>query len=330
MTEVSYRSARILVTGATGFIGSHLVRALLDRGAELHVYALPTNEPESELVRSGDLERAQVHRGRLEDPRPLQQAVRDAAPEFVFHLGAQTLVGPAREEPEATFAANIAGTWILLEACRRLSKAPRAIVVASSDKAYGGKDHLPYVETDALNPGEPYEASKAATDMLARSYGIGYGLATRISRCGNVYGSGDIHWSRLLPGTIRSVLAQERPVLRSDGRYVRDYVHVDDVVAGYLALGTADVASGEPFNFASGEKLTVLEVVRLVAEAVGVDVDPVITNTAVGEIREQYLDSSKARTMLGWVPRRRMRESLPEIIEWYRARLGGSSVRPTS
>jgi CDP-glucose 4,6-dehydratase len=330
LTEVSYRSARILVTGATGFIGSHLVRALLDRGAELHVYALPTNEPESELVRSGDLERAQVHRGRLEDPRPLQQAVRDAAPEFVFHLGAQTLVGPAREEPEATFAANIAGTWILLEACRRLSKAPRAIVVASSDKAYGGKDHLPYVETDALNPGEPYEASKAATDMLARSYGIGYGLATRISRCGNVYGSGDIHWSRLLPGTIRSVLAQERPVLRSDGRYVRDYVHVDDVVAGYLALGTADVASGEPFNFASGEKLTVLEVVRLVAEAVGVDVDPVITNTAVGEIREQYLDSSKARTMLGWVPRRRMRESLPEIIEWYRARLGGSSVRPTS
>jgi CDP-glucose 4,6-dehydratase len=199
-------------------------------------------------------------------------------------------------------------------------------VVASSDKAYGVKDDLPYVETDPLNPGEPYEASKAATDMLARSYGIGFGLPTRVSRFGNVYGPGDVHWSRLIPGTIRSILAHERPVIRSDGRFIRDYVHVEDVVAGYLALGTADVEPGEPFNFASGERLTVIEVVRLVAEIAGVEVDPIINNSAVGEIREQYLDSSKARSKLGWTPRRRMREALPEIIQWYRVRFGSAPL----
>lgn len=316
--DPSYRDARVFVTGATGLIGTWLTRALLDAGAEVSVFTLPEPEPDSDLVRRGDIKRTRVHVGRLEDRDSLLRAVREASPDVVFHLGAQTLVGVARADPEHTLFVNVAGTWTLLEACRRLAKPPRAIAVASSDKAYGRSDHLPYVETDALAAEEPYEASKAAADILARSYGVAYGLSTRIARCGNVYGAGDAHWSRLVPGTIRSLLAGERPVLRSDGLFVRDYIHVEDVVAGYLALGTADVRPGEAFNFSSAERLTVLEVVRMANEAIGTNIQPLIKSEALGEIREQYLDSSKARRVLGWAATRRMRQSLPKIVEWYR------------
>src|SRR5947209_4830213 len=196
---------------------------------------------------------------------------------------------------------------------------PPIVAVASSDKAYGASAKLPYVETDPLAGSEPYEASKAITDILAKTYARSYGLPTRIARCGNIYGSGDWNWSRIVPSTIRSLLRGERPVLRSDGTPIRDYVHVDDVVSGYLAMAAAEgPAPGEAFNFSSGERLAVRDVVGLVTAAVGTSLEPIIMNEAQGEIPVQYLDSTKARRMLGWMPRRCMTESLPEIVDWYR------------
>ena len=297
------------------------MRCLLSADAEVHALVLPEPEPESDLLRSGRLARIRVHEGRLEDPVAVAAAVEAARPRFVFHLGAQPLVGLARAHPVATFEANVRGTWALLEACRTMSEPP-IVAVASSDKAYGASAKLPYVETDPLAGSEPYEASKAITDILAQTYARSYGLPTRIARCGNIYGIGDWNWSRIVPGTIRSLLRGERPVLRSDGTPVRDYIHVDDVVAAYLALATADVAPGEAFNFSSGERLTVREVVDAVTSAVGVALQPVVLNEARGEIAAQYLDSSKARTTLGWKPRRRLGESLSEIVTWYRELLG--------
>ena len=321
MTPASLANARVLVTGATGLVGSSLVRCLLSADAEVHALVLPKPEPESDLLRSGRLARIRVHEGRLEDPVAVAAAVEAARPRFVFHLGAQPLVGLARAHPVATFEANVRGTWALLEACRTMSEPP-IVAVASSDKAYGASAKLPYVETDPLAGSEPYEASKAITDILAQTYARSYGLPTRIARCGNIYGIGDWNWSRIVPGTIRSLLRGERPVLRSDGTPVRDYIHVDDVVAAYLALATADVAPGEAFNFSSGERLTVREVVDAVTTAVGAALQPVVLNEARGEIAAQYLDSSKARTTLGWKPRRRLGESLSDIVTWYRELLG--------
>jgi len=321
VTPASLANARVLVTGATGLVGSSLVRCLLSADAEVHALVLPEPEPESDLLRSGRLARIRVHEGRLEDPVAVAAAVEAARPRFVFHLGAQPLVGLARAHPVATFEANVRGTWALLEACRTMSEPP-IVAVASSDKAYGASAKLPYVETDPLAGSEPYEASKAITDILAQTYARSYGLPTRIARCGNIYGIGDWNWSRIVPGTIRSLLRGERPVLRSDGTPVRDYIHVDDVVAAYLALATADLAPGEAFNFSSGERLTVREVVDAVTSAVGVALQPVVLNEARGEIAAQYLDSSKARTTLGWKPRRRLGESLSEIVTWYRELLG--------
>jgi CDP-glucose 4,6-dehydratase len=313
-----YDSARVLVTGATGLIGSALVRSLLRQGAAVHVFVFGEPEPESELVRSNDIDRTTRHVGRLEDPESVLAAVLAARPQVIFHLGAQPLVGIARADPVQTFATNVAGTWSLLEACRALDTAPVAIAVASSDKAYGTSEHLPYVETDPLRATEPYEVSKAMTDMLGRSYAEAYGLPVRIARCGNVYGPGDWNWSRIVPGTLRSLLRGERPIIRSDGSPIRDYIHVDDVVEAYLALGASEIRPGEAFNFSSGEILSVLELVALLQDAAQVPTEPDVRNEASGEIQAQYLDSSKARRELGWQPSRRLVESLPSVIPWYR------------
>ena len=316
------RGTRALVTGVTGLVGSALTHVLLERGVEVHGLVLPEPEQDSALVRSGDFARVHVHTGRLQDPGGVERVVRDARPELVFHLGAQPLVEYAHEDPTTTFEVNVRGTWALLDACRKMKDPPRAIAVASSDKAYGASDKLPYVESDPLDGREPYEASKTMTDVLARTYAQTYGLPTRVARCGNIYGPGDWNWSRIVPGTIRSLLKGERPILRSDGTPIRDYIHVSDVVSAYLALAEADVAPGEAFNFSSGERLSVRGVVDLIAAAMGSRLEPVVLGTAKGEINVQYLDSSKAARAFAWSASRRMAESLPATIDWYRELLG--------
>jgi CDP-glucose 4,6-dehydratase len=213
----------------------------------------------------------------------------------------------------------VAGTWHLLDVCRSLETRPLAIAVASSDKAYGRSDDLPYRETHPLAGAEPYEVSKTMTDLLAHTYAVSYGLPTRIARCGNVYGTGDLNWDRIVPGTIRSLLRGERPIIRSDGTPVRDYVHVADVVDAYLRLASSDIAAGAAYNFSSGERASVLSVVKLITKALGSDLAPDVRGDATGELAEQYLDATKAAKELAWKPSRRMAESMPEIVQWYRS-----------
>jgi CDP-glucose 4,6-dehydratase len=287
-------------------------------GAEVHAFVVPEDESGSLLNRS-NVRGVQRHTGRLEDQSAVAAAIGAARPEIVFHLGAQTQVGQARRDPARTFATNVAGTWHVLEACRSLAQRPAAIAVASSDKAYGRSDNLPYRETHPLAGSEPYEVSKTMTDLLAQTYAASYGLPTRIARCGNVYGPGDLNWDRIVPGTIRSLLRGERPVIRSDGTPIRDYVHVADVVAAYLILASADIKPGTAYNFSSGERASVLAVVRLIAKAAGSDLPPDVRGDTAGELIEQYLDATKATSELAWKPSRRMAESMPEIVDWYRA-----------
>ncbi len=310
--------ARVLVTGATGLIGSVLVRRLLEAGAEVHILLCGQPEPESALTRSGLIERITLHAGCLEDAAAVRSGVMTSSPAYVFHLGAQSLVTRARRDPVGTFEANVGGTWRLLDVCRALDGL-RAVVVASSDKAYGRAIQLPYSEAHPIGGvHEPYEASKALTDIVARSFALTYRLPVRVTRCGNVYGPGDWNWSRLIPGTIRSLLRGERPVIRSDGTPLRDFVHVDDVADAYLRLAVCDVEAGEAFNFSSGERLRVLDVVALIQEALGTRFEPDLRYEATEEIPEQWLDATKAQTTLGWRARRRLRESLPETLAWYR------------
>ncbi len=315
----------VLVTGGTGFIGSWLVARLLDLEARVTLLVLD-RDPSSELVRSGRIGSCRVVDGRLESIDDVERALLASEAEVVFHLGAQALVLPALEAPHLTFEANVRGTYNLLEACRRHPRGLAAVVVASSDKAYGDAPVLPYTEEMPVAGRNPYDVSKSCADLLARAYAHTYGLPVAVARCGNVYGGGDLAWSRLVPGTIRSVLAGERPVLRSDGRFTRDYIHVDDVVEAYLALASATGGAappGEVFNFAPGAPASVREVVDLLLAILGrTDLSPVVLDAARAEIRDQALDATKARRLLGWAPRIPLREGLERTVPWYRELLG--------
>jgi CDP-glucose 4,6-dehydratase len=314
-----------LVTGATGMVGSALVRRLLERGDDVVALVLDT-DPQSELIRSGTIARTTVVNGALEDAGTLERAVVVHEPETVYHLGAQTLVGAARRAPLATLEANVAGTWNVLEACRRHPDVVRAVVIASSDKAYGTADQLPYVESMPLGGSEPYEASKAMADLAAQMYGRAYGLPVTIARCGNIYGAGDLNWSRIVPGTIRSLLAGTQPVLRSDGTFVRDYLHVDDVVDAYLTLGdgvrSGAVDPGEAWNFSDESPRTVMEIYEAVCIAAGAGGTPArVLDHAPGEIHDQWLSAEKARTRLGWKAGVDLASGLGRTIDWYRGLL---------
>ncbi len=259
----SWAGRRALVTGATGVVGSWLVKELIAEGA--HVVALVLDlDPQSELVRSRDIEKCTVVNGQLEDLASLERALGVHEVDSVFHLGAQTLVEVARRSPLGTWESNVRGTYNVLEACRRHPELVRRVVVASSDKAYGETVELPYTEESALLAREPYEVSKACGDLIAQSYHHTYGLPVAIARCGNVFGGGDLNWSRLVPGTIRSLVADERPIVRSDGTYARDYVYVKDVAKAYALLADAvdtDGVAGGAFNFGAGQPVTVLQLV---------------------------------------------------------------------
>jgi CDP-glucose 4,6-dehydratase len=272
-------------------------------------------------LRSGDINRVSVVSGQLEDYATQDRAINEHEIDTVFHLAAQPIVTTALRSPLATFEANIRGTWNVLEACRAHTSLLKRIVVASSDKAYGDAPTLPYTEDMPLNGRHPYDVSKSCTDLLAHTYANTYRLPVTIARCGNIYGGGDLNWSRIVPGTIRSLLAGERPVVRSNGRFIRDYIYVDDVVDAYLTL--ADAATdpamrGEAFNFSPETQVPVIEIVHQLQVLLGrADLEPVVLDQAKAEIRDQYLDASKARRVLGWRPRFSLEAGLARTVRWY-------------
>ena len=230
-----WKNKSVLVTGATGLVGSWLVRDLLDKGAHVTALVLDT-DPNSELFRSGDVNRISVVNGDLRNYKDVARATFTNSCTDVFHLGAQTIVGTALVDPISTFESNIQGTWNVMEAARQSQGSVKSVVVASSDKAYGSSETLPYLENFPLHGDGPYDVSKSCTDLIAQSYGSTYGIPVTVARCGNIYGGGDLNWSRIIPGSIRDLINEKRPVLRSDGTFVRDYVHVDDIVSAYLKL----------------------------------------------------------------------------------------------
>jgi len=281
--------------------------------------------PQSRLVESGLLERTRVVRGELEDFATILRALNEHEIDTVLHLGAQTIVGTAARSPLSTFEANVRGTWTLLEACRMCPKLVQRIVVASSDKAYGIHDVLPYTEDAPLGGRFPYDVSKTCADLITFSYAETYGLPVVVTRCGNLFGPGDLNFNRLVPGTIRSILNDERPLVRSDGTFVRDYFYVQDAVDAYLLLAERmrePEVIGRAFNFGMEVPLSVLEMVDALLGIMGrTDLPPVILNEATHEIPRQYLDCTRAKTVLGWSSRWNLDDALRETIAWYRGHL---------
>jgi CDP-glucose 4,6-dehydratase len=319
MAEPPMRAA--FVTGAYGLLGSWLVRALIERGIEVTVLRRDV-APRSPLRLLGVEPRVSVVEGDVRDQELIERALGEWEIDTVFHLAAQTIVGTANRSPVGTWETNIRGTWALLEASRR--QEVRRVVVASSDKAYGAHDDLPYREDHALQARFPYDVSKAATDMIARSYWHSYGLPVAVTRFANLYGGGDQNRSRLVPEAIDAALAGRRPVIRSDGSPERDFLYIEDAVAAYLAIAGAldgDGARGEAFNAGGGEPHSVREVVELICHAAGTDVEPDFqgTGTPSGEIDRQYVDFSKLRELTGWKPVVGLEEGLARTVEWHRA-----------
>ena len=314
----------VLVTGATGLLGSWLSRELLHRGARV-IVIVRDEVPDAALVTSGDLERCVRVRGDVEDGRLLERVLVELEVDAVFHLAAQTIVEHAVRDPLGTFRANVAGTWELLDACRRCAR-PARIVVASSDKAYGTQPVLPYTEDQPLDGRHPYDASKSCADLIATTYATTYDLPLAITRCGNLFGGGDLNFSRLVPGTIRHAVRGERPVLRSDGSPLRDYLHVDDAVDAYLAIAERlhepDIR-GEAWNVSCEQPQSVLEMTERVLAAAGrADLEPLVLNEARYEIPNQYLSAAKLRDRLGWTPAVGLDDGLARTVAWYRAHLG--------
>ena len=306
------------VTGGTGLVGGWLVRRLVEAGAQV-VCLVRDWVPQSELVRSRQIEH--VVRGDIRDREVLERTLGEYEVDTVIHLAAQTIVPIANRNPVSTFESNIAGTWNLLEACRR-SPNVRQIVTASSDKAYGDQEILPYDEDTPLRGQHPYDVSKSAADLIAHTYAVSYDLPVAVTRCGNFFGGGDLNWNRIIPGTIRSILRGQPPVIRSDGNFVRDYFYVEDGAAAYMLLAERLAAHpelrGQAFNFSYGNQMSVLELTRRLLALMGSDLQPEIRNEAVNEIRRQYLDSAKARQKLGWSPLFTLEQGLHKTIAWYR------------
>lgn len=317
----TFRARSVLVTGAGGFVGGWLVRDLLEKNARV-VVLVRDESPFSELRRGGYLGRIMAVHGSLEDYDLLERVLFEYEIEAIFHLGAQTQVRTAHRQPLATMEANVRGTYNILEAGRRLGDGLKALVVASSDKAYGSSERLPYTESHPLAGRGIYDVSKSASDLIATAYASSYDMPVAIARCGNIYGGGDLNWDRIIPGTIRSLLDGERPAVRSDGTPLRDYLYVRDAVAAYIALGEAVLGGrhhGEAFNFGNGEPVSVLAIIDQLRTIVGRrDLEPVILGTAHAEIENQYLDSSLAARELGWRPGHSLAAGLEETVSWYR------------
>lgn len=308
-----------LITGCTGLLGSWLTRTLVDLGADV-VGLVRDWIPQSELVRSGTIDRIKIVRGDVRDADTLNRAFSEYEIDSCFHLAAQTIVGIANRMPIPTLETNIQGTWTVLEAARLWGGSKR-ILLASSDKAYGDHEVLPYDETAPLQGRHPYDVSKSCADLIAAAYAQTYRLPVAITRCGNMYGGGDLNWNRIVPGTMRSVLRGERPIIRSDGSPRRDYVFVLDVVDAYLTLAEAMIDgayTGEAFNFGLDQPTSALELVqRIVAVSNNPQLEPIVQGNAPNEIQDQYLSSGKAHRLLGWRAKHTLEEGLSETMKWY-------------
>lgn len=329
--QVSFwEGRRVFVTGATGMVGSWLVKELLSLRAQV-VVLVRDADPQSELYRSGDISRVSVVSGALEEYATLARALAEHEIETVFHLGALTIVGTAYQLPLAAFEANIRGTYNLLEACRLQRRTIQGIVLASSDKAYGDQESLPYTESMPLEGIHPYDVSKSCSDLLCRAYHRTYGLPLGVMRCGNTYGGGDLNWSRIIPGTIRSCLLGQAPVIRSDGTFLRDYIFVEDVVNAYVRLAERlkePAVQGEAFNIGTETPTNVLRIVDIIQKLMGCKhLAPVIQGTAKAEIHNQYLSSKKARDILEWGPQFPLEQGMEKTIRWYESYLDCAGSR---
>ncbi|MFP3419730.1 GDP-mannose 4,6-dehydratase [Bacillus sp. SIMBA_154] len=314
-----WNGKNVFVTGCTGLLGSYLVKELIDQGA--NVTGLVRDQvPRSNLYQDSQFEKMNVVQGALEDMQTIERALGEYEIDTVFHLAAQAIVGVANRHPVSTFEANILGTWNVLEACRRQPLIKR-VIVASSDKAYGDQEQLPYDEEMPLNGKHPYDVSKSCADLISHTYYNTYGLPVCITRCGNLYGGGDLNFNRIIPQTIQLVLEGETPEIRSDGTFIRDYFYIEDAVKAYLLLAEKmeeKGLAGEAFNFSNEIQLTVLELVDKILKAMGSDLKPRILNQGTHEIKHQYLSAEKARKLLDWKPDYSIDEGLEKTIEWYR------------
>jgi CDP-glucose 4,6-dehydratase len=319
----SWAHRKVFVTGATGLLGSWLVEELLSREADV-VCLVRDRTPKSRFFSEGLAEKATIVDGDVSDYETVLRALNEHEIDAVFHLAAQTIVGTAARSVLSTFEANIKGTWVLLDACRELKGLVKRVVVASSDKAYGAHDKLPYTEDAPLRGRFPYDVSKSCSDLLALSFAEAYGVPVAITRCGNLYGGGDLNWSRVVPGTIRSALKGERPIVRSDGTLLRDYFYVEDAVSAYLLLAEsieAKALKGRAFNFGTGTPVKVLDIVDEILRATGrEDLEPIVEGKNAGEIPAQWLDSSAAKKELGFRHRFELKDGLKRTVAWYRDR----------
>ncbi len=315
-----WQNRNVLVTGCTGFLGWWLTRGLVEQGAQV-VGLIRDIVPKSPFYLKGlDKKISAVH-GRVEDFDAVERAINEYEVDTVFHIAAQAIVGVANRNPMSTFESNIKGTWVVLEACRKNPKVSRA-VVASSDKAYGQHENLPYSEDYPLQGRHPYDVSKSCADLIALTYHHTYSMPVCITRCGNIFGPGDLNYNRIVPGTIRSILNSERPVIRSDGSPLRDYVFVADIVNAYMTLAERmDDSSihGRAFNFGTGAPVSVLELTNALLKVSGrTDLVPDVQNTAKGEILHQYLSSGLANSLLRWHPAKPLEDRLRETFVWQR------------
>jgi len=315
-----WENRNVFITGSTGFLGSYLTDELITQNANV-ISLVRDWASKSRFIFSNAYKKATVVRGEVEDYALLERILNEYEIDSVFHLAAQTIVGTANRNPISTFEANIQGTWNLLEACRRNPLVKR-IVVASSDKAYGIQKNLPYSEENPLQGTHPYDVSKSCTDLISHTYANTYKLPVCITRCGNFYGGGDNNFNRIIPGTIRSIIFNERPIIRSDGSYIRDYIYAKDAVSAYILLAEKmedESLHGEAFNFSNEIQVTVLELTQKVLSLTGrTDLEPIIQNQASNEIKHQYLSAEKARKMLDWRPIYTLDQGLQETIEWYK------------
>lgn len=315
-----WSNKRVFVTGATGLVGSNLVNKLLKMNAEVHAFIWETPRT-SELVRSQNISRITLHYGNLSDKDTVENSIIKSNAEIIFHLGAKTIVSEALNYPEETLLTNIQGTWNVLESVRNIGSKIKCVIVASSDKAYGKPIHLPYSETHPLHGDAPYDVSKSCADLIAQSYAKTFGLPVAISRCGNIYGPGDTNWSRIVPGTFKSlILEKSRPIIRSNGLYLRDYIFVEDVVNAYLTLAEhyENLIPGSAFNFSHDRAYSVMEIYEQIClAALGKVIEPEVQNIVVHEIKEQHLVSHKAMRELGWRTNYELKEGLDLSAKWY-------------